>query len=130
MRAHEAGALHGEIGDRGPAWLRNPDDVNSLLPGLWPATVERGADGALRVGELSVHDLAAQFGTPAYVLDEVDLRARSREFAAAFAGWDVYYAGKAFCAKAVIRVIESEGLCLDVCSGGELATALAAGMPP
>jgi diaminopimelate decarboxylase len=131
MRAHEAGALHGEIGTRGPSWLRTPHDVNALFGALWPSTVERSAEsGSLTIGGLDVRELAAEFGTPAYVLDEVDLRQRAREFADAFAGWDVYYAGKAFCAKAVIRAIAEEGLSLDVCTGGELATALAAGMPP
>ena len=48
MRAHEAGALHGDIGNQGPAWLRTPDDVNALVPQLWPRTVTRGADGAAR----------------------------------------------------------------------------------
>ncbi|HEX8629136.1 MAG TPA: diaminopimelate decarboxylase [Catenuloplanes sp.] len=129
MRAHEAGALHGDLGSRGPGWLRTPDDVNALVPLLWPRTVGRGADGALSVGGVSVRDLAAEYGTPAYVLDEDDLRSRCREFVAAFAGADVYYAGKAFLCKAVIRMIAEEGLHLDVCTGGELAVALAAGMP-
>ncbi|HEY2950624.1 MAG TPA: diaminopimelate decarboxylase [Micromonosporaceae bacterium] len=130
MRAHEAGALHGGLGSRGPAWLRTPADVNALLPHLWARTVTRGDDGVLAVGGVSVRDLADRFGTPAYVLDEEDMRARCREFASAFAGADVYYAGKAFMCRAVVRVIAEEGLCLDVCSGGELTTALAAGMPP
>ena len=43
MRAHEAGALHGDIGNRGPAWLRTPGDVNALVPQLWPRNVTRGA---------------------------------------------------------------------------------------
>ena len=63
------------------------------------------------------------------MLDEEDLRARCRDFRAAFAGADIYYAGKAFLCKAVVRIIAEEGLHLDVCSGGELAVALAAGMP-
>jgi len=79
---------------------------------------------------VSVAAIQAEFGTPAYVLDEDDLRARAREFAAAFAGHDVYYAGKAFLCRAVVRAIAEEGLFLDVCTGGELATALSAGMPP
>ncbi|MEH0844304.1 diaminopimelate decarboxylase [Micromonospora sp. CPCC 205711] len=128
MRAHEAGALHGDIGSR-PAWLRTPDDVNALVPQLWPRTVTRGADGALAVAGLSVRDLAAEFGTPVYVLDEDDLRSRCRDFRAAFPTEDVYYAGKAFLCRAVVRMIAEEGLHLDVCTGGELATALAAGMP-
>ncbi|MFC3501073.1 diaminopimelate decarboxylase [Micromonospora krabiensis] len=130
MRAHEAGALHGDIGHRGPAWLRTPVDVNALVPQLWPRNVQRSADGALTVAGLGVRELAAEFGTPVYVLDEDDLRSRCRDFRAAFDGVDVYYAGKAFLCRAVVRMIDEEGLHLDVCSGGELATALAAGMPP
>jgi diaminopimelate decarboxylase len=130
VRAHEAGALHGDIGSRGPGWLRTPDDVNALVPHLWPNGVARAADGALAVGDLSVRSLAEEFGTPAYVLDEDDLRARCREFLAAFAGCDVYYAGKAFLCRAVVRIVAEEGLHLDVCSGGELSVALSAGMDP
>ncbi|WP_436526810.1 diaminopimelate decarboxylase [Actinoplanes sp. HUAS TT8] len=130
MRAHEAGALHGDLGNRGPAWLRTPEDVNALLPGLWPRTVTRTDSGPLQIGGVAVTDLAADYGTPAYFLDEDDLRARCRDFAAAFAGADVYYAGKSFLCKAVVRIVEEEGLFLDVCSGGELAVALAAGFPP
>jgi diaminopimelate decarboxylase len=129
MRAHEAGALHGDLGSRGPAWLRTPEDVNALVPHLWPTGVARAADGALAVGDLSVRALAEEFGTPAYVLDEGDMRARCRDFLAAFAGCDVYYAGKAFLCRAVVRIIAEEGLHLDVCTGGELTTALSAGMP-
>ncbi|QLQ37575.1 diaminopimelate decarboxylase [Micromonospora robiginosa] len=130
MRAHEAGALHGDIGNRGPAWLRTPVDVNSLVPQLWPRHVARGPAGALTVAGLDVRDLAAEFGTPAYLLDEDDLRERCREFRAAFPDADVYYAGKAFLCRAVVRMIAEEGMFLDVCTGGELATALSAGMPP
>ncbi|MFY1588820.1 diaminopimelate decarboxylase [Micromonospora sp. WMMD734] len=129
MRAHEAGALHGDIGDRGPGWLRSPADVNALVPQLWPRQVERGAGGALTVAGLDVRELAAGYGTPAYVLDEDDLRSRARDFRDAFPDVDVYYAGKAFLCRAVVRMIAEEGLHLDVCSGGELATALSAGMP-
>ncbi|UQU66045.1 diaminopimelate decarboxylase [Couchioplanes caeruleus] len=130
MRAHEAGALHGDLGNRGPAWLRSPEDVNALVPQLWPRTVSRTEAGALEIGGVSVLDLAAEHGTPAYLLDEDDLRSRCRDFAAAFADADVYYAGKSFLCKAVVKVVDEEGLFLDVCSGGELAVALAAGFPP
>ncbi|SCL18678.1 diaminopimelate decarboxylase [Micromonospora nigra] len=130
MRAHEAGALHGDIGNRGPAWLRTPVDVNALVPALWPRHVTRAADGALAVAGLSVRDIADRFGTPVYVLDEDDLRSRCRDFRAAFPTEDVYYAGKAFLCRAVVRAIAEEGLFLDVCTGGELVTALSAGMPP
>jgi diaminopimelate decarboxylase len=128
MRAHEAGALHADIGHRGPTWLRTPEDVNALLPHLWPRTVTRA--GALQVGGIDVRDLATTYGTPVYVFDEADFRARCREFREAFAGSDVFYAGKAFLCKAIVRLVAEEGLGLDVCSGGELAVALAAGLPP
>jgi diaminopimelate decarboxylase len=137
VRAHEAGALHADIGQHGPEWLREPADVNDLLPQLWPRTVTRGSDGVLRVAGIPVTELAAEFGTPVYLLDEADLRSRAAAyrdaFAAAFdglAGADVYYAGKSFLSKAVVRWIAEEGLRLDVCTGGELAVALAAGIDP
>jgi diaminopimelate decarboxylase len=130
MRAHEAGALHGNIGTRGPDWLTTPGDVNALLGPLWPVTVTRSDAGALQVGGVDVRDLVAEFGTPAYVLDEADFRNRCRDFRSAFAGADVFYAAKAFCAKAVLRTVAEEGLNVDVCTGGELAVALAAGVPP
>ncbi|MFF5293630.1 diaminopimelate decarboxylase [Paractinoplanes globisporus] len=129
MRAHEAGALHGDLGYRGPAWLRTPEDVNALVPQLWPRTVSRTEAGSLEIGGVNVADLAQEHGTPAYLLDEDDLRSRCREFAAAFGDADVYYAGKSFLCKAVVRIIQEEGLFLDVCSGGELAVALKAGFP-
>jgi diaminopimelate decarboxylase len=130
MRAHEAGALHGDMGSRGPAWLRTPEDVNALLPQLWSRTAARGDDGVLAVGGVSVRDLAATFQTPLYVLDEVDFRSRCRDFAEGFGDARIFYAGKAFLCKAVVRILAEEGLSLDVCTGGELAVALAAGMPP
>lgn len=136
MRAHEAGALHAE-GYRGPSWLHPPDDVNALVPQLWAASVRRGDDGVLAVGGVSVADLAREFGTPAYVMDEDDFRSRAREFKQAYAvafgplcgGADVYYAGKAFLCTEVARWIKDEGLFLDVSSGGELAVAIRARVP-
>jgi len=91
----------------------------------------------LTVGGLDVREVASEFGTPAYVIDEDDFRSRAREFKQAFGeafqdlcgGADVYYAGKAFLCTAVARWIHEEGLRLDVCSGGELAVAIRAGLP-
>ncbi len=136
MRAHEAGVLHAE-GYRGPAWLQTPVDVNALVPSLWATSVGRGADGALTVGGVSVTELAREFGTPAYVIDEEDFRSRARDFKQTYAevfeslcgGADVFYAGKAFLCTEVARWVHEEGLHLDVCSGGELAVAIRAGIP-
>ncbi|MGN6779947.1 MAG: diaminopimelate decarboxylase [Marmoricola sp.] len=133
MRAHEAGWAHAAVSVRGPAWLREPDDANALLPRLWSRTARKD-DGVLEVGGVALTDLVAEHGSPAYVLDEEDFRERAAAFRDAFASapdvhWDVYYAGKAFLCTAVARWIAEDGLFLDVCSGGELAVAERAGFP-
>jgi len=125
--AHPAGPRHGEpIADQATS---APSDLNGLDPTIWPASATR-VGGVLHVGGASVLELAAAHGTPALFLDEADLRGRARSYASAFAGVDVYYAGKAFLCTAVARWIAEEGLGLDVCTAGELAVALAAGFPP
>jgi len=128
MRAHEAGWAHAE--GRGPAWLREPADVNALVPLLWSSTARKNEAGALEVGGVDLRDLVAEHGSPAYVLDEADFRARARAFREGFGDYDVYYAGKAFLCTAVARWVAEEGLCLDVCSDGELTVALRAGFDP
>ena len=85
MRAHEAGALHAEGHHHGPAWLSPPQDVNALVPALWARSVQRSQAGVMTVGGLDVRDLASEFGTPAYVIDEDDFRSRAHEFKAVFA---------------------------------------------
>ncbi|GAA1478770.1 diaminopimelate decarboxylase [Nocardioides aestuarii] len=126
--SHPSGWAHADGALRGPSWLREPGDVNALVPHLWSATA-RKVEGDLEIGGLPVADLVAEHNTPAYVLDEVDLRTRARAFRDAFEGYDVYYAGKAFLCTTVARWIEEEGLHLDVCSGGELTVAERAGFP-
>ena len=133
MGAHEAGWAHAQAheqgGLKGPSWLREPTDPNALVARLWPRTA-RKRDGVLTLGEVPVTDLVAEHGSPAYVLDEADFRARARAFRDAFAGYQVFYAGKAFLCTTVARWVAEEGLSLDVCSGGELTVALAAGFDP
>ena len=137
MRAHEAGALHADGYGGPPQWLPTPTDVNELLAILWPRTVERDDAGRLRVGGIDAVSLAHRFGTPAYVVDEEDFRARARAFRDAFGSafaarggeGEVYYAGKAFLCTALARWVAQEGLSLDVCSGGELAVAQRAEFP-
>lgn len=138
MRAHEAGALHAEGYGGPPIWLPYPSDVMELLPSLWASSVTRDDAGRLTVGGVDVASLKERFGTPAYIVDEEDFRQRARAFredyAAPFSevcgGADIYYAGKAFLCTAVARWVDQEGLCLDVCTGGELAVAMRAGFPP
>ena len=127
--AHPAGPRHGDVMPEGH-FSAPPADLNALDPKVWSRTVARGADGTVSVGGLDVQSLAEEFGTPAYILDEQDFRARCRAWRDAFGpGADVYYAGKAFLSRAVVRWLHEEGLNVDVCSGGELTVALSAGMP-
>jgi len=121
-----------------PDWLHLPADANALAPGLWPTSAAREDTGDLVVGGVSASDLAAEFGTPLYVIDEADARTRAAElldvFQAEFArigtSAKVYYAGKAFLSTEVVRWMIAAGLNIDVCSGGELAVALAGGAEP
>ncbi|MEU3064319.1 diaminopimelate decarboxylase [Streptomyces subrutilus] len=127
--AHPAGPRHADVLPEGH-YSPPPADLNALDEKVWARTVQRGADGIVTVGGIRVTALAEEFGTPAYFLDEEDFRARCRAWAHAFGkDADVFYAGKAFLSKAVVKWLKEEGLNLDVCSGGELSTALAAGMP-
>ncbi len=126
--SHPSGWAHADGALRGPTWLREPGDPNALVPRLWSHTARKD-DGVLAVGGIALADLVAEHHTPAYVLDETDLRSRARAFRDAFAGYDVYYAGKAFLCTTVARWIAEEGLSLDVCSAGELTVAERAGFP-
>ena len=132
-RAHPAGPRHGDL-LVAPAAVAPPAHAGVLDPLTWPTHAARDANGALTVAGVSAPTLAAEFGTPLFVMDAADLRARARAYAEAFAGTspagvDVYYAGKAFLSAAVARWVVAEGLGIDVCSGGELALALRAGVP-
>lgn len=126
---HIAGSLHADAVHAGPQWLSVPSDVNDLDHALWSQTVTRDPSGCLSVAGLNVTDIAAEVGTPCYVLDEADFRARAGAFRDAFDGWQVYYAGKSLLTRTIARWVHEEGLSLDVCSGGELAIALSGGMP-
>ncbi|MEH6376214.1 diaminopimelate decarboxylase [Streptomyces sp. KLMMK] len=127
--AHPAGPRYADVLPEGH-YVAPPSDLNALEPKVWSRTVGRGEDGVVTVGGIPVTRLAEEFGTPAYFLDESDFRARCRAWRDAFgADADVFYAGKAFLSRAVVRWLHEEGLNLDVCSAGELTTALDAGMP-
>ncbi len=102
----------------------------SALPWhLLPDSAEVGPDGQLLVGGCDLAELADTYGTPLFVYDEDQLRARCREAVAAF-GDGVAYATKAFLCRAMARLAHEEGMHLDVASGGELRIALSAGVPP
>ncbi|HVM33747.1 MAG TPA: diaminopimelate decarboxylase [Actinomycetota bacterium] len=87
-------------------------------------------NGRLFVGGCDTAELAERFGTPLIVFDKGTFTARARAFASALAAEQIFYAGKSFCCVAVCELVRDLGLGLDVCTGGELATAVAAGFPP
>lgn len=119
--------------------LLDASDPNALLAHVWPESSER-IDGELRIGGISLDEIAQQHGTPFLLVDETVVRGRARRireaFEAAFAtetgehAVDVYYAGKALLTADVARWMRAEGLRIDVCTGGELAVALRAGVEP
>ncbi|WP_157008499.1 diaminopimelate decarboxylase [Agromyces laixinhei] len=121
-----------------PGWLRVPDDANALAPLVWPSTAARDDAGRLVIAGVDAASLVAEYGTPLHVVDEADARARASQIRRAFddaaaaigTTVTVYYAGKAFLSGAIVHWVTEEGLAVDVCTGGELAVALAAGADP
>jgi len=110
-----------------------PTDADALSTApveraLLPRTADVDDAGHLRVGEIDLLDLAAEFGTPLFIYDEYHLRRACREAVAAW-GDGVAYATKAFLCRAMARLAYEEGMQLDIASGGELHTALSAGVP-
>ncbi len=106
--------------------------IDSLESRVWPRNCQRDMAGAMTVAGVDVRDIARDFGTPVFVIDEDDLRSRAREYAQAYrkAGASmVFYAAKAFLSTAVARWVTEEGLGIDVATGGELAVAIRARVP-
>ena len=120
-----------------PGWLEQPADLNALDARVWPAGTTRRDSGELEIGGVAANELASQFGTPLYVIDEATFRDRARhakavvERVAAEHGTTgkVYYASKANLNTEIAHWIAEDGLSIDVASGGELAGALAGGVP-
>jgi diaminopimelate decarboxylase len=107
--------------------------VQQLSP-VYPLGSTINERGVLEIGGCDTLELAREFGTPAYVVAEDDVRARARAFVEAFGAradaFDVLFASKAFPCTAVYRLLAEEGIGCDVASGGELALALRGGFDP
>jgi diaminopimelate decarboxylase len=112
--------------------------AESALPGsrsqVFPIGTRLNEAGRLEVGGCDLLELAREFGTPAYVYAEDDIRARARAYVDAFRArtehFEVIYASKAFPCTAAYRLLAAEGLACDVASGGELHLALRGGFAP
>jgi diaminopimelate decarboxylase len=131
---HPAGPRHADVHERSVSpgtWPSEGAALNALHPRVWPRGAERGDDGVVRLAAVDVGALAEIYGTPLFVVDEADFRARCAEHAAGFgAAHRVHYAAKAFLCSEIARWVAEEGLGLDVCTGTELAVALHANFPP
>jgi len=102
-------------------------------PTIWPLTTHSDEEGRLCIGEVPLTEIADEFRTPTYVIDEADFRSRARRYRTALRdarNVEVVYAGKSLLTIAVARWAREEGLGVDVCSAGELAVALAGGVKP
>ncbi len=101
---------------------------------LFPLTAEANRHGHLVIGGYDTIELAAEFGTPLYLFDELSLRHKCAEFKEEFAqrydNTTIIYAGKAFINKALALILKEEGLGLDVVSAGELGIAQSVAFPP
>lgn len=113
-----------------------PEPEQADVSGIWSHHTMRNTLGELEIAGVPVSKLAADYGTPLFVLDTADVRRRARAWKQALDtafeqlnGADVYYAGKAFLCKKFARWMVEEGLHIDTASYGELATALSAGVP-
>ncbi|MDI6815704.1 MAG: diaminopimelate decarboxylase [Actinomycetota bacterium] len=98
-----------------------------------PITSKVNSKGHLEIGGCDAVELVKEHGTPLFVMDEETIRGQCRAYMGAFAGktddFEVIYASKAFISVAMCRLVQEEGLSLDVMSGGELYTAIKAGFP-
>lgn len=133
MNVHPAGPRHAEETRHveSPPRPQSAEELLLLAPNVWPRNTTRDEGGVATIAGVAVTDLAQEYGTPLFVVDEDDFRSRCREIASAFGGGkNVHYAAKAFLCSEIARWIDEEGLSLDVCTGGELAVALHANFPP
>jgi diaminopimelate decarboxylase len=99
-------------------------------PAIWPSTTTVDDLGRLCIGDVPLTEIADEFRTPAYVLDETDFRHRIRRYHTALRNVEIVYAAKSLLTTDVARWVTEEGAGIDVSSGGELAIALAAGVDP
>lgn len=120
-----------------PSWLTVPNDTAAIEPKIFSAGVARSTDEVTIQG-IGVTQLVEEFGSPLWVMDENDFRARARAYRDAFSeafaplcgSVDVFYASKALLTVQVAQWVQDEGLFLDTASGGEMAIALRASTDP
>ena len=107
--------------------------LDERIASVLPTSADIDSEGGLTLSGVRVSELAGEYGTPLYIYDEETLRTVCGNFVRAFSEQypdsTVEYSSKAFCNPAILQIVRSEGLTLDVVTGGELAVSLAAGFP-
>ncbi|MGA0985440.1 MAG: diaminopimelate decarboxylase [Candidatus Nanopelagicales bacterium] len=140
MRAHPAGPRHGDVISQ-PGVPKTPSsgELNALAANIWPQSARRNSRGEIQIGDVPVTQIAKEYATPIFVMDETDLKSRAKEFLDSFSKLKdqslakpttVYYAAKAFLSTYVAKTLHEIGLSIDVCTEGELLCALKAGVDP
>jgi diaminopimelate decarboxylase len=104
--------------------------ASRIDPAIWPLTPTVDDLGRLCVGDVPLTDIADEFRTPTYVLDETDFRRRLQTYRTVLRDIEIRYAAKSLLNTDVARWVAEEGAGLDVSSAGELAIALAGGVDP
>lgn len=100
---------------------------------ILPITAEINDEGRLSLGGCDVRSLVEEYGSPLYIYDEDTLRDICRDFVGSFTAeypdTHIEYSSKAFANPTVLKIVEEEGLDMDVVTGGELAVAIASDFP-
>ena len=111
-----------------------PENIFDVESNIWPMSTNRLPSGEIQIGKIPISTLVSAYGTPLFVIDEQDVRARAKNYVAAYdtaeVPTDVYYAAKAFLTTGVAKWLMVEGLSIDICTAGELEVALRAGFNP
>ena len=97
---------------------------------VWPCRTHYDELGRITVDGVALDDVADRYGTPTYVIGESEIRTRCRSYRKHFPDAEIVYAAKALLTRTIAALVAEEGLGIDVCSAGELAIALSAGVDP
>lgn len=104
---------------------------NSANQSLKPLTTKVNSNGNICIGDCDLVELAKNYGTPLYVIDETTLRSICNDYKKAFASYkkiNMMYASKALCTCAIAKILSDEGFGFDTVSGGEIYTTYKAGV--
>ncbi|MFC9789541.1 diaminopimelate decarboxylase family protein [Rhodococcus sp. NPDC127528] len=113
-------------------FLPSPREVMHphLDPLVWPHGAHHDARGRLVISGVALTDIADEYGTPTYVIDEIDVSRRADAYREALPDTRITYPGNAALVRGIAGWAKAEGMAIDIGSAGELAAAVAAGVDP